>query len=233
MYLTAKSGHFAVYFCSAELIFWVEIQNKKFNSRQPKFFLYLSWLPAFLLLVFQPLMSAQTGFMIGAWQPSGLDYWSLIQHTKDLIKMRAEPSLVRVWISSPRVIAEAETWLGYVCSDGRPTWSLWVFLFSNGAPVSNLSRLCVFMTKCKSEVPERISCLFLSSTLLFEVAVEHRTIDVSLSPAPPTVVSVPSRFLTGVGVSHAAPCLSCRSAAMTWFRMLDRTPKGWTRLFFF
>ena len=35
-------------------------------------------LPTFLQPVFQPLMSAQTGFTIGARQPSGLDYWSLI-----------------------------------------------------------------------------------------------------------------------------------------------------------
>ena len=31
---------------------------------------------ALLQLAFQPLMSAQTGFLIGAWQPSELNYWS-------------------------------------------------------------------------------------------------------------------------------------------------------------
>ena len=38
------------------------------------FFGQFSLLPAFLQLVFQPLMSAQTGFLVGAWQPSGLDF---------------------------------------------------------------------------------------------------------------------------------------------------------------
>ena len=42
------------------------------------FFFFFSILslfpPAFLPLVFQPLISAQTGFTIGARQPSGLDY---------------------------------------------------------------------------------------------------------------------------------------------------------------
>ena len=39
-------------------------------------FLHLSSLPAFLQLVFQPLFYAQTGFLTGAWQTSGLYYWS-------------------------------------------------------------------------------------------------------------------------------------------------------------
>ena len=38
------------------------------------YFLHLSFLPTFLQLVFQLLISAQTGFSIGAWKPSGLDY---------------------------------------------------------------------------------------------------------------------------------------------------------------
>ena len=37
-------------------------------------FLHLSFLPAFLGLVFQPLISVLTDFPIGAWQPSVLDY---------------------------------------------------------------------------------------------------------------------------------------------------------------
>ena len=37
-------------------------------------FLHLSFLPAFLQLVFQPFISTHTGFSIGAWQPSGRDY---------------------------------------------------------------------------------------------------------------------------------------------------------------
>ena len=52
---------------------------------------------AFLQLVFQPLISAQTGFSVQAYLPSGLDYWSLnymlpIQHTEDLSKKRAGPA---------------------------------------------------------------------------------------------------------------------------------------------
>ena len=41
-------------------------------------FLHLSILPALLQLVFEPLVSAQTGFLIGARQPSGLNLRSLI-----------------------------------------------------------------------------------------------------------------------------------------------------------
>ena len=37
-------------------------------------FFHLSFLPAFLQLAFQPLISEQTGFSIGVWQPSGLNY---------------------------------------------------------------------------------------------------------------------------------------------------------------
>ena len=37
-------------------------------------FLHLSVLPASLQLVFQTLISAQIGFLIGAWQPRGLQY---------------------------------------------------------------------------------------------------------------------------------------------------------------
>ena len=48
---------------------------------------------------FQPLMSSQTSLLMGAWQLSGLDYWSLIyllpiQHTEDLSTMRAEATEV-------------------------------------------------------------------------------------------------------------------------------------------
>ena len=58
-------------------------------SRKPILsFLHLSLPPALLLLVFQPLMFALTGLVIGAWQPSGFNYLSLIyllpiQHAKD------------------------------------------------------------------------------------------------------------------------------------------------------
>ena len=50
----------------------------------------------FTMMVFQPLMSTQTGFTVGAWQPSGFDYASIvlflpIQHTKDLSIIRVEP----------------------------------------------------------------------------------------------------------------------------------------------
>ena len=41
-------------------------------------FSIFSSLPAFFRLVFQPFMSAQTIFLIGAWKPSGLDYSSLL-----------------------------------------------------------------------------------------------------------------------------------------------------------
>ena len=49
-----------------------------------KYFLHLSSLPGFLM----------TGFLIGAWQPSELNYWSLalllpFQHTEDLSTMTA------------------------------------------------------------------------------------------------------------------------------------------------
>ena len=54
-------------------IIW--FQQLKENPK--RFFFILSFLPAFLLLVFQPLMYLQTGFTMGARQPSGLDYWSL------------------------------------------------------------------------------------------------------------------------------------------------------------
>ena len=68
-----------------------------------KFYLFLklrlliTHLGAFLPLVFQPLMSAQARFLIGAWQPSGLDNLSLIQllpiqHLEDLSTMRSEPA---------------------------------------------------------------------------------------------------------------------------------------------
>ena len=58
-------------------------------------FLHLSFLPDFLQLIIQPIISAQTGFWIGAWQPSGLNYWSLnqlrpIRHNEDA--MRAGPA---------------------------------------------------------------------------------------------------------------------------------------------
>ena len=46
------------------------------EEREVRDLVYLapSLLPAFLQLVFQPLMSAQTGSLIGAWQLSWLDY---------------------------------------------------------------------------------------------------------------------------------------------------------------
>ena len=49
--------------------------------------------------IFQPLMSAQTGFSIVAQQPSGLttDHLSsccLIQHTEDLSTMRVRPGSI-------------------------------------------------------------------------------------------------------------------------------------------
>ena len=50
------------------------------NGCSTEVFLHIFLLPAFLQLVFQPLLSAQTGFLIAAWEPSGLDYWSLIYH---------------------------------------------------------------------------------------------------------------------------------------------------------
>ena len=53
------------------------VQLPRFNHYAPKdvFFLYLSFLRyAFIQLVFQALNSVQTGFLIGAWQPSGLNY---------------------------------------------------------------------------------------------------------------------------------------------------------------
>ena len=49
-----------------------------FNFSVEFFFIFSFFLPAFMKLVFQPLMSVQTGFTIGAQQPSGLNYWSLI-----------------------------------------------------------------------------------------------------------------------------------------------------------
>ena len=64
-----------VHFC--QTLFW--IVTKIYSETQDFFFSILSLFPpAFLPLVFQPLISAQTGFTIGARQPSGLDYWSLI-----------------------------------------------------------------------------------------------------------------------------------------------------------
>ena len=37
-------------------------------------FLHLSFLTTFLQLVFQALISAQTGSLLGTWQPSGFNY---------------------------------------------------------------------------------------------------------------------------------------------------------------
>ena len=45
-----------------------------FDAGLKNFFLHLSLPPVFLQLVFQPFVSAQTGFLIRAWEPSGLDY---------------------------------------------------------------------------------------------------------------------------------------------------------------
>ena len=53
-------------------------------------FCNFSWVPAFFELVFQLLISAQTRSLMGVWQPSGLDYWSLLtaaypqQHLSEL-----------------------------------------------------------------------------------------------------------------------------------------------------
>ena len=44
-------------------------------SPQGTYFLLRFLLTVFLQLVFQPLMSAQIGFMVAAWQPSGLGYY--------------------------------------------------------------------------------------------------------------------------------------------------------------
>ena len=77
--------------------FFEDFRTDERTPGSPEPFLHLSSLPAFLQLVFQPLMSVQTGFSIGAWQPSVLNHWSLIrllpiQHTKDLNAM-SEPSI--------------------------------------------------------------------------------------------------------------------------------------------
>ena len=51
---------------------WEERASSTIGN-EPLFFIF-SFLPTFLQLVFQPLMSAQIGFIIGAPQPSGLNY---------------------------------------------------------------------------------------------------------------------------------------------------------------
>ena len=63
-------------------------------THNPPFYMY-SFLTAFLQLVFQPLMSTQTGFTIGAWRQVGsttdhLSSCCLIQCTEDRSTKRAE-----------------------------------------------------------------------------------------------------------------------------------------------
>ena len=53
-------------------------KEKRTRQDYDELFCIVSSLPAFLRLVFQPLISVQTSFLIGVWQPSGFDYWSLL-----------------------------------------------------------------------------------------------------------------------------------------------------------
>ena len=72
----------------------VDIWNQKISSDWMNFFIS-SMLPAFLLLVLRLHFRAEWLPMIGARQPSGLYYWSLLTAAyptgEDLNSMRAEP----------------------------------------------------------------------------------------------------------------------------------------------
>ena len=96
-------------------------------------FLHLSFPPAFLHLVFQPLISLQTGFLIGEWQPSGLDYGSLskllsIQCTDDLNAVKLNFQLT--W----------ETTIPFLAN------SSWVFLAPSASPEMTWTRLLIWDT---------------------------------------------------------------------------------------
>ena len=72
----SKSASLKKYICKILCSLWHFVESIWFKAPQSAKKIHL--LPAFPQLVFQPLMSTQTGFMIGARQPSGLYYWSLI-----------------------------------------------------------------------------------------------------------------------------------------------------------
>ena len=48
--------------------------HRQLGTKINKYFFIISFLPAFLQLVFQPGMSELSGLLIGARQPNGLDY---------------------------------------------------------------------------------------------------------------------------------------------------------------
>ena len=52
----------------------LQVDRQLRTKKNQKYFFIISFLPAFLLLVFQPCMSELTGLLIGARQPNGLDY---------------------------------------------------------------------------------------------------------------------------------------------------------------
>ena len=66
--------------CRAAGIRWSRLKGDKsgWSRSQPGLLCISPFLPVFLQLVFQPLISAQTGSSIEAWQPGGLNYWWLI-----------------------------------------------------------------------------------------------------------------------------------------------------------
>ena len=69
--------------------------------------LLLLHLAAFFWLVFQPLISKQTSFLIGAWHPSGHDYWSLLSTNCCLSNTDHEISKTWGRMSSPAIFSSA------------------------------------------------------------------------------------------------------------------------------
>ena len=63
---------------------------------QSKCVLFCFYISPYNQLAFLPLMSAETGSLIGAWLPRSLSCLLPIKHTKDLPMMRAEPSHYKV-----------------------------------------------------------------------------------------------------------------------------------------
>ena len=80
-----------------------------------KVFCIVSLLPALFRPVFQSLISVQNSFLIGAWQPSGLNYWSQLANLTE-------------WRSN-----HSEGWASRVITNGGEKWTLvefqWMELF--------------------------------------------------------------------------------------------------------
>ena len=57
------------------MIFFILAPSRSWNSQ---LFAFFSSLPAFFWLIFRPLVSIQTSFLIEAGQPSGFNSWSLL-----------------------------------------------------------------------------------------------------------------------------------------------------------